>query len=98
MSERCNKCGGEFLEGKVSATTGNCRDCDSLPKRDAHEYYGSRYSIPAVAWIKSGVLLLSLVRWDYRDEGWVLADLMDGPSPCDYDLDVTKWTTKGITE
>lgn len=27
MSDTCYKCGGEFVEGKVSATTGLCQKC-----------------------------------------------------------------------
>jgi len=62
------------------------------PPRRNDEFYGTRYSIPVLCWNKKHVLNNKLVCWNYDDEGWVDADLSEGPSPEDYDIDVSTWT------
>jgi hypothetical protein len=64
---------------------------DNKPPRKDDEYYGTRYSVPVLAWDNNGIAVLNLVRWDYLYQGWVCADFANGPYPADYILEVAKW-------
>ena len=56
------------------------RIADDLPRRRQHYYYGTRYS-EAVLAVVDGEVWWVLLAWDYDNEGWVQADLSEGPSP-----------------
>lgn len=56
------------------------------PCRDSDPYYGSQYSVAVLAWGSEGdTPFPALVRWDYDNDGWVSADLREGPSPANYE-------------
>lgn len=59
-------------------------DDRTKPARDAHDYYGPRYSV--VVQLRG---FPGRWRWDYRYDGWVDAGWEDGPDPDDYGVPVT---------
>ena len=65
------------------------RDVGIKPPRDS--YYNPRYSIPVLGWDEKERLIWSLLRWDYKEGGWVEAGLREGRGPYDYSLEVSVW-------
>lgn len=63
----------------------------SKPPRKDHPYYGKRYSVPVLCWDKEGVLNVNLVCWDYSSDGWVFANLRDGPDSWNYEIECEVW-------
>jgi len=64
---------------------------ENKPPRDNNQYYGTRYSVPVLCWDENGLINLNLVCWDFENNGWVFASLIDGPDPMDYEIDCNVW-------